>query len=496
MSSESSLASSSKVPLGAPTEPKSFRLSGMASRSRLHPNPNRWARVPSPSVPRHSSSPLVHSPLQQSFPAYPDPSKSAPNSPGSATMQQTPSRRSRPTEQGVRPRGESRSSSVPIVVRIQQDSETEGEGEGTSQRSMHIRTRPSSRASSSLPSPGDSQDSHNRRSVKHLTCFWWWEKGSCKYSEDDCLYAHHDTGHYTAAPRQVIPGEPAKAGRSLERALNKLAISNRSSASVSSLAGVNTHNAECESTGNGSNAVSRPVTPLINHSRPSTPSPRMSMDLGLATHLQADNEFLRGLVQQTQREKHALMDTIEALQAEKSQLNAQIENMSQERHALLTERDILHATIKKLQFPTGINPYIQGHSHIVPMRSPSATTFPSHNPWGAIGSGSRGTSTSPNGTPVDSPAIQPRSFSFAAPAAVGPVGSIPAHLAYNTGRMSMKSSSDTTLDTAIPTHGSVNGNGVERGNIKADAQLAENLVSSSMEGERLKDLLSSLGPSF
>ncbi|KIX95014.1 uncharacterized protein Z520_09324 [Fonsecaea multimorphosa CBS 102226] len=486
MSSETS--SSSKVPPGAPTEPKSFRFSRMASRSRLHPNLSRWNRAPSPSVPRHSSSPLVHSPLQQSFPAYQDPAKSAPNSPGSTIMQQTPSRQSRPAEQDVRPRGESRSSSVPTVVRTQQFSEAEGEG--SSRRSMQSRAGPSSRATS----PGDSRDSHNRRSVKHLTCFWWWEKGECKYSEEDCLYAHHDTGHYTAAPRQVVPGEPAKAGRSLERALNKLAISNRSSASVSSLAGANINNVEI--IGSGSSAVSRPVTPLISHSRPSTPSPRMSMDLGHAAHLQTDNEFLRSLVQQTQREKRALMDTIETLQGEKSQLNMQIENMGQERNALLTERDILHATIKKLQFPAGANPYVQGYGHSGPMRSPSATTFPSNNPWGAIGTGSRGAGTSPNGTPVDSPAMQARSFSFAALGALGPVGSMPTHLAGGTARTSMKSSSASPLNSAVPTHGPVNGNGLERVNVTADTQLDDNLLSSDMEGERLKSLLSNLGPGF
>ncbi|OAP65682.1 hypothetical protein AYL99_01654 [Fonsecaea erecta] len=312
----------------------------------------------------------------------------------------------------------------------------------------------------------------------------------------DLVYAHHDTGHYTAAPRQVIPGEPAKAGRSLERALSKLAIANRSSASVSSLAGASGNNTHCESIASDSNAVSRPVTPLISHSRRSTPSPRMSMDIGHAAHLQTDNEFLRSLVQQTQREKRALMDTIETLQAERSQLNTQIENMSQERIALLTERDILHATIKKLQFPSGANHYVQGHGHIAPMRSPSATTFPSNNPWGAIGSGCRGAGTSPNDTPVDSPAMQPRSFSFAALGAVGPVGSIPTHLTCNTSRPSMKACAESTLDSTVSNHGSVNGNGVERGSIMADTQLGETLISSNMEGERLKNLLSSLGPSF
>jgi hypothetical protein len=40
------------------------------------------------------------------------------------------------------------------------------------------------------------------RSVKHLTCFWWKEKGSCKYSEDECLYAHYDTGKSILASKR------------------------------------------------------------------------------------------------------------------------------------------------------------------------------------------------------------------------------------------------------------------------------------------------------
>jgi hypothetical protein len=47
---------------------------------------------------------------------------------------------------------------------------------------------------------------HGKPSVKHLTCFWWKEKGDCRFKEEDCLYAHHDTGLYADPPRQVIPG--------------------------------------------------------------------------------------------------------------------------------------------------------------------------------------------------------------------------------------------------------------------------------------------------
>ncbi|KAL2389209.1 hypothetical protein RJ035_002499 [Blastomyces gilchristii] len=46
----------------------------------------------------------------------------------------------------------------------------------------------------------------DRPSVKHLTCWWWNEKGQCKYSVDECLYAHHKTGKVADAPRQVKPG--------------------------------------------------------------------------------------------------------------------------------------------------------------------------------------------------------------------------------------------------------------------------------------------------
>ena len=47
---------------------------------------------------------------------------------------------------------------------------------------------------------------HGQPSVKHLTCFWWKVKGECRFSEDDCLYAHRETGLLADAPRQVTPG--------------------------------------------------------------------------------------------------------------------------------------------------------------------------------------------------------------------------------------------------------------------------------------------------
>ena len=64
--------------------------------------------------------------------------------------------------------------------------------------------------SSSLPSSPKPRNAtphpHGKPSVKHLTCFWWKVKGVCRFSEDDCLYAHRDTGLLADAPRQVAPG--------------------------------------------------------------------------------------------------------------------------------------------------------------------------------------------------------------------------------------------------------------------------------------------------
>lgn len=183
MPGPSSSASPPNPPQNAPTGPKAYRAAQamtMTSQSRLRPNPITWPRVPSPSVPRHSSSPLVHSPLQQSFPTDADTTSSARNTP--ERDQETPSRRPRLTEPNTRPRGESRSSSVPII-RTPHDSDERQDDEG---RTLGPHGGSTSRAASPMSLPGDSNNSHNRRSVKHLTCFWWWEKGDCKYSDEEC----------------------------------------------------------------------------------------------------------------------------------------------------------------------------------------------------------------------------------------------------------------------------------------------------------------------
>lgn len=386
----------SKAPLHAPTEPKHFRSSaGMPFKSRLRPEAQLQTQPSNASGSRHSSNPIVRSPLQQSFPAYPNP-VSGEDTNTNSVLQATPSRRSRRSEQETRKRGESRSSSVPIIVRtLEEDSQSDTSNQ------LQARTRPHSRATSPLShahgrdhgrdhesSANPLNPNANRRSVKHLTCFWWWEKGECRFSEEECLYAHHDTGHYTLAPRQVTPGEPAKAGKSLERALNKLAITNRSSASLSSLADAHAHtHASHITAGNlNSSPSSRSESPQhAKRSRSSTPSP---LDIGQAyaqakQQLREDNDFLRRLVQETQREKRALVDTIESLQTEKTSLQSRIEAMSSEMSNLLVEREVLQATVKKLQFAN-----TTAGSTGTSMRSPTGGFGPtlSQSPWGAIGS--------------------------------------------------------------------------------------------------------------
>ena len=116
---------------------------------------------PSPGS-RPNTAPFTASPLHTTMSAATTDSES-----GSPPQQETPTRESRSAE-NARPRAHSRSSSAPT--------------------SLHV-PRQRSEASSRSTSPGLPE---NRRSVKHLTCFWWKEKGTCRFSEEECLYAHHD----------------------------------------------------------------------------------------------------------------------------------------------------------------------------------------------------------------------------------------------------------------------------------------------------------------
>jgi hypothetical protein len=43
-------------------------------------------------------------------------------------------------------------------------------------------------------------------SVKHLTCYYWRTHGKCAKSDNDCLYAHHNTGLFADEPKKLEPG--------------------------------------------------------------------------------------------------------------------------------------------------------------------------------------------------------------------------------------------------------------------------------------------------
>ena len=45
-----------------------------------------------------------------------------------------------------------------------------------------------------------------KRSVKHLTCYYWYRKAPCKWTEDQCAYAHVWTGKLADKPLTLEPG--------------------------------------------------------------------------------------------------------------------------------------------------------------------------------------------------------------------------------------------------------------------------------------------------
>ncbi|MCJ1245160.1 hypothetical protein MMC30_002361 [Trapelia coarctata] len=52
------------------------------------------------------------------------------------------------------------------------------------------------------------------RSAKNHTCYYW-ANGGCKFTEETCLYAHHETGRTANQPVRLEPGRPAVAGRNM-----------------------------------------------------------------------------------------------------------------------------------------------------------------------------------------------------------------------------------------------------------------------------------------
>ncbi|MCJ1450122.1 hypothetical protein MMC28_000451 [Mycoblastus sanguinarius] len=68
---------------------------------------------------------------------------------------------------------------------------------------------------SRMPSPASatSPSTTYPPSMKMLTCYFWAKQGWCKWSSEQCLYAHYDTGKVANGPLQVELGRPAVAGK-------------------------------------------------------------------------------------------------------------------------------------------------------------------------------------------------------------------------------------------------------------------------------------------
>jgi hypothetical protein len=129
--------------------------------------------MPSP-LPVFTTSPAVSEPGSPSYSQIPSLGRSF--SQTSLYACRTPSRPRTPTPSSARSKGKGRL--LP--------------------RSSSLPTSPKHRRATPHP--------HGKPSVKHLTCFWWKVKGDCRFSEEDCLYAHRETGLLADAPRQVVPG--------------------------------------------------------------------------------------------------------------------------------------------------------------------------------------------------------------------------------------------------------------------------------------------------
>ncbi|KPI42542.1 uncharacterized protein AB675_9689 [Cyphellophora attinorum] len=251
------------------------------------------------------------------------------------------------------------------------------ESAGASEENSPERGRSGSRSASLPPtidrsvdvSPLTNTDTSRSRSVKHLTCFWWKEKGDCKYSDEDCLYAHHDTGRYTEAPRQVNPNEPAKAGKNLARALSSLSISGQQAGLGMGLVGTPmgsrpmTPVGSVGGIGGVGSSGSRPVTPSLL-SRAYSPAPlHVPQDI---VALQNELGFYKTMAATNQQEKTILIDMIHTLQASQTDLQNRVARLESEKGAAMRDNEALKANSI---YQVRANPYgpIGHHPHPAPV---------------------------------------------------------------------------------------------------------------------------------
>ncbi|KAK4943284.1 hypothetical protein LTR10_017127 [Elasticomyces elasticus] len=332
---------------------------------------------------RQTSNPVVGSPLQQSFPAYENTS-SAPNAP---QMQNTPSRPAR--EQQGRKRSDTRSSSVPSIVRNPSGKQYMVRGNrGPS------RTQPSSGPSTPYRhSHTNSGTGGPNKSVKHMTCFWWRNRGFCKKTDEECAYAHWDTGLYSDAPKQVNPGEPARAGKSLERALQKKLEEEKHGARLTQ--------ALTSIQGDSNKVSSREVTPpndandrVCGSSTTTSSAPDGSFD-----NFKSKLEHVCTQAVESIRGDWVQPEVVEAFQQKIRELQEEIRYLKMQQgdllafqDSLLAERQALRDTLARMQYPN--------------MRPPSPMVMPArysalNSPWGAVRPGAHQLDHNNSGAPSE-----------------------------------------------------------------------------------------------
>jgi hypothetical protein len=346
----------------APTEPRAWRS---ARDSPLQ------ARRSTPSF-RQSSAPLVQSPLQQSFPAYNishshinihsstlETGNLAATATAEIAMPESSSRPSRPTGPNSHRRSESRSASAPGTSRLPPTGPRAQARFPAGARHRSRRDSPTLRNGSSpnLQSPT------GRPSVKHLTCHYWWFLGSCSKSDEECLYAHYDTGRYADKPQTIVPGQPARAGRSLQQALHN--NRSHSNPSLPSLAAGNAPRAT---------ASSQPITPIATTSNASHPPSPVTTDRSsseIATNTAQDTTVF----DRRQSQIQVLVNAVVDLQARQAELETRNRELEAQRIRDSQEVDALRCSLRLYQL---------AESRISMWAN--SVRLPVSNPWGPIGS--------------------------------------------------------------------------------------------------------------
>lgn len=214
------------------------------------------------------------------------------------------------------------------------------------------------RRSESSTSLSKESEHPGRPSVKHLTCYWWKVKGTCRYDEEHCLYSHHDTGKVADAPRHLVPGEKAMAGRNLEARLAHYRTSTPADAQPSEPSWKAPHGTSEEST--TQDLMSYPGLSAPNTTTEGPQSDIQTLQNNI-TLLQNDKFILQNFIASCTRDKdyfknqliqssienRSLQHTIQGLQTEKNALLAEIEGLQNQITENVAEKEDMERVLRQ-----------------------------------------------------------------------------------------------------------------------------------------------------